>query len=76
MTKTLTTNNIAEQIDKLPENMKFKVSDFVNSLIIGKPKGVEGKNLLKFEGAISEKDIELMSKAIKDGCEKVDDNEW
>ncbi len=76
MTKTLTSDNIVEQIEKLPENMKLKVSDFVKTLITGKPKGVKGISLLQFEGAISGNDLELMSNAIKDGCEKVDANEW
>jgi len=36
------------------------------------PKGVEGRKLFRFEGAISINDLRLMSKAIEEGCEKVD----
>ncbi len=47
--------------------------DFVKSLI---PTGVKGKNLLRFEGAIPADDLQLMSKAIEENCEKVDTSEW
>jgi hypothetical protein len=40
------------------------------------PQGIEGKSLLRFEGTISVDDLQLMSKAIEDGCEKVDIGEW
>ncbi len=40
------------------------------------PKGVDGKNLLKFAGTIDPNDLELMSKAIDEGCEQVDTDEW
>ncbi|MBF0337095.1 MAG: hypothetical protein HQL05_04615 [Nitrospirae bacterium] len=39
------------------------------------PKGVDGKNLLKFAGTIDPNDLELMSKAIDEGCEQVDIDE-
>jgi hypothetical protein len=31
---------------------------------------------LRFEGAIPAEDLQLMSKAIEEGCEKVDIDEW
>ena len=34
------------------------------------------KNLLKLAGSISPEDIELMEKAIKEDCEKIDKDEW
>ncbi|MGR3311521.1 MAG: DUF4062 domain-containing protein [Candidatus Brocadiales bacterium] len=40
------------------------------------PKGVEGKSLLQFEGTIPAADLQLMSKAIEEHCEKVDISEW
>jgi len=34
------------------------------------------KNLLALAGTISKKDIKLMEKAIEEGCENIDSNEW
>jgi len=38
--------------------------------------GVRGSTLLQFAGTIDEFDLEAMSRAIEDGCEKVDADEW
>ena len=40
------------------------------------PKGVSGKELLSFSGAISNSDATRISKVIEEGCEQVDVNEW
>jgi len=42
-------DNLIAQLDKLPYNLQLRVLDFVKALIL---KGVEGKSLLQFEGAI------------------------
>jgi hypothetical protein len=66
-------DNLIDQIDKLPHDLQLRVLDFVKALT---PKGVEGKSLLRFEGSIRADDLQLMSKAIEEGCEKVDISEW
>ncbi len=73
VTKTLIKDSLAAQIDKLPYDLQLRVLDFVKTL---SPKGVEGKSLLRFEGAIPADDLRLISKAIEEGCEQVDANEW
>lgn len=73
MTNTAIKENIIAQLDKLPYILQLRVLDFAKAII---PKGVDGKSLLRFEGAISPDDLKLMSKAIEEGCEKVDINEW
>lgn len=73
MTTTLIKDNLIAQLDKLPYDLQLRVLDFVKSLI---PKGVEGKSLLRFEGAIPTDDLNLMAKAIEENCEKVDIGEW
>jgi hypothetical protein len=73
MTTKSIKNNLLSQIDKLPYELRLRVLDFVKALI---PKGVEGKSLLRFEGAISADDLQLMSKAIEESCERIDLNEW
>lgn len=73
MTNAVIRDNLIAQLDKLPHELQLRVLDFVSALI---PKGIEGKSLLKFEGAIPVEDLKLMSAAIEEGCEKVDINEW
>jgi hypothetical protein len=41
-----------------------------------KIKGVPGKELLSFADSIPKEDLQLMSEAIKQDCEKVDFDEW
>ena len=73
MTTQSVKDNLMTQIDKLPHDLQVRVLDIIKALT---PKGVEGKSLLRFEGSISADDLQLMSKAIEEGCEKVDINEW
>ena len=73
MTTQSVKDNLITQIDKLPHDLQVRVLDIIKALT---PKGVEGKSLLRFEGSISADDLQLMSKAIEEGFEKVDINEW
>ncbi len=73
MTTAFIKDSLIAQVDKLPYDLQLRVLDFVNSLM---PKGVSGKSLLRFEGAISDDDLRLMSKAIEENCERIDVNEW
>ncbi len=73
MTSESIKDNLIAQIDKLPHDLQLRVLDFVKALT---PKGVEGKTLLRFEGSIHADDLQSMSKAIEEGCEKVDISEW
>ncbi len=73
MTTAIIKDSLIAQMDKLPYDLQLRVLDYVKSLI---PKGVDGKSLLRFEGAISDDDLRLMSQAIEQDCERVDVNEW
>lgn len=73
MTTSLIKDNFMAQFDKLPLDLQLRALDFVKSLI---PKGIEGKNLLRFEGIIPADDLRLITKAIEENCEKVDLGEW
>ncbi len=66
-------DNLIAQIDKLPYDLQLRVLDYAKSLM---PKGVEGKSLLRFEGAIPGDDLVRISEAIEEGCERVDISEW
>jgi len=73
MTNAAIKDNLLAQFDKLPPDLQLRVLNFASALI---PRGIEGKSLLKFEGAIPIEDLKLMSAAIEEGCEKVDISEW
>lgn len=73
MANTSIKDDLIAQIDKLPYDLQLRVLDFAKALA---PKGVEGKSLLQFEGAISADDLQCMLKAVEENCEKVDINEW
>jgi len=67
---------VIEQLDTLPENLQREVLAFVEALQKVARRGVPGRQLLEFAGAIPLDDVELMRQAIEDGCEQVDVNEW
>jgi hypothetical protein len=73
MTNTSIKDALVAQIDRLPYDLQLRVLDFAKTLI---PKGVEGKSLLQFEGTIPADDLQLISKAIEENCERVDVSEW
>ena len=66
-------DNLIAHIDKLPYDLQLRVLDFAKSLM---PKGVDGRSLLRFEGAIPGDDLQRISKAIEDDCERVNSSEW
>jgi len=67
---------VIEQLETLPENLQGQVLEFVQALQMRVRRGVPGKKLLRFAGAIPLDDVELMRQAIEDECEQVDLNEW
>ena len=54
--------NLISQIDKLPYDLQLRVLDFAKALT---PKGIKGKDILRFSGAINPDDLGLMSNAIE-----------
>ena len=67
---------IIDDLDKLPIEMQKRVKDFVQALVISKPKGTPGKDLLKFAGILNDEDAKEIREAIEEGCGKVDKNGW
>ncbi|WP_448382919.1 hypothetical protein [Desulfosoma sp.] len=67
---------VMEQLQALPYDLQRQVLEFTRSLALSVPHGVTGRQLLQFAGAISRSDVELMRKAIEQGCEQVDTDEW
>lgn len=68
---TTTYSPLAEQIiqavNRLTPDVQQKVLDFTSALM---PRGVPGKELLRFAGTIAADDLELMKQAIEVECEK------
>ena len=76
MTESVITQQLVQQVDQLPLEFQRKVLDFAQALALALPKGVPGRSLLRFAGAIEAEDLKTMSKAIEAGCERVDADEW
>jgi len=47
-----------------------------NSSDTAAPAGVSGESLLRFSGTICMEDLDLMTRAIAQGCEQVRNDEW
>jgi hypothetical protein len=60
---------IVEQLDKLPVGLQKRVLDFTQALILSMPKGLSGKDLIKFVGIISPEDAKAIEEVIEEGCE-------
>ena len=67
---------IIEKIEKLNPEQQKQLLNFANVFELGKSKGVTGKELLRFSGAIKKSDLDIMELAIEEGCEKVNVNDW
>ncbi len=76
MTSLKYKTEIINQIDRLNTEQRKEVLSFVQLISTKKPTGVPGNQLLRASGTIGQDDLHMMSKAIKDGCEKVNLNEW
>lgn len=73
MTDSRIGNDLIAELEKLPYDLQVRVLGFVKGLI---PKGVQGRSLLRFEGAIAPSELKTMSRCIEENCEKVDMSEW
>ena len=69
-------DEVIEQLKSLPHELQRRVLEFTRALTLSTPRGVPGKQLLRFAGTISPDDARQMREAIEQGCERVDANEW
>jgi hypothetical protein len=67
---------LLKDLDKLPIDMQKKVQDFAHTLLVSQPKGVPGKDLLKFSGILESNISENIMSEIETGCGVVDDRDW
>ena len=76
MLNAMVKKEIVNQIDRLDYEHQRRVLEFARVLAVTGPKGVPGKQLLSFAGAIGADDLKTIKQAIEDHCEKVNLNEW
>jgi len=67
---------IVKELDHLPYDLQQRVLDFTRALTLSQPKGVPGQQLRDFTGAIARDDLEAMTRAIEEGCERINSDEW
>jgi hypothetical protein len=61
---------LLERLEALPYEFQRRVLDFAQALALSVPKGVPGKQLLRFVGAIPADDLQMMVQAIEAGCDE------
>jgi hypothetical protein len=61
---------IDRELDVLPVEWQRRVLDYITHLAEPAiPRGVPGKNLLKFAGSLSDEDADELTRIIEEGCE-------
>jgi len=73
---TLVVEKVVEQLKELPYELQWRVLEFTRALALTAPRGVPGKQLLRFAGALPVSEVELMRRAIEQGCEQANTDEW
>jgi hypothetical protein len=74
--ETSIVDRVAEEVRALAPELQKRVLEFARALAISTPRGVHGRQLLRFAGELSPEDARLMRETIEQGCEKVDSDEW
>jgi hypothetical protein len=67
---------IREQLNQLSHEQQHQVLKFARSLVTAQVRGVPGKSLLRFVGAVSDDDLAAVKQAIEEGCERVNPDDW
>jgi len=78
MIKQAIPQEVLKYLQKLPPDKQQEILDFARKMAETpvRPKGIPGNALLRFGGCIDKEDIKLMQKAISQGCERIDTDEW
>jgi hypothetical protein len=67
---------IEDQLEHLPPDLQRRVLDFARALVLSQPRGIAGNRLLRFAGSLADEDADAILKAIEQGCEQVNLDEW
>ena len=72
-------NRVITKLETLPESQQEKMAQaMLKELenLTSLPKGVKGETLNHYAGIITQDDLQLMSQAISEGCEMIDEHDW
>lgn len=67
---------ILSDLDQLSPELQKRAADLVHALVAPLPKGVSGRDLLRFAGTLDDESAREMIAAIEQGCERVDLDAW
>ena len=76
MVEATVKQQILSDLERLSPEMQARAAQLVHGLVEAAPKGIPGRDLLRFAGAIDAESIREMEEAIEDGCERVDPEVW
>ncbi len=76
MEKSSTIREIVQRLETLSPGQQRQVLDFTLELSGESPKGISGKELLKFVGLFPPEDLEEIKQAIEEDCGQVNESEW
>ncbi len=76
MLNSILEKELHTQLERLPAGQQRQVLDFARALVVARPRGVAGRRLLRFAGAIESADLKAISQAVEADCEGVSDNGW
>jgi hypothetical protein len=62
---TLVIEKVVEQLQGLPYELQWRVLEFARALALTTPRGIPGRELLPFAGAVPLSEAELMRQAIE-----------
>jgi hypothetical protein len=65
-------DEVVERLAAMPVNLQRQVLDYVEALRASTVRGVPGKTLTRFAGAIPMDDLSAMQAAIESDCERID----
>jgi hypothetical protein len=69
-------DRVTDEVRTLTPELQHRVLEFVRALAVSEPRGLPGRQLMQFAGALTPEDAQLMRDAIEKGCEKIDSHEW
>jgi CRISPR/Cas system-associated protein Csm6 len=68
--------DIAKHLAVLAPEEQKRVLEFARSLADSKRQGISGKALAKFAAMLDAAESELITRAIEEGCERVEKDAW
>jgi hypothetical protein len=75
MVDTEVQTRLIEQLERLPLSKQQRVLDYARSL--AEPlRGTPGEDFLELCGTLSRESAEEMTRAIEEGCEQIDLDDW